>query len=214
MKINAIRLRICEARVLAIALACAVVSPAPAWAQDEEIENIRDREPDAADVAATPLGDLNLHKDEIPQLLLDAWEWPYSTEGLVNCRAVETEIARFDAVLGPDYDIEAPETDRVSVGRVAQKAIGSFIPFRSIIREISGAAEHARNFREAIMAGAVRRGFLKGFGQQRGCPYPARPASVRVVVADDDEDKDQSAKDKPAPTGQTFVSEPVVQQVE
>lgn len=217
MKISATHLRTCGVRLLATAAACSALgtTPAPALAQDEEqeVENVRDREPDAEAVAATPLSDLNLHKDEIPPLLLDARDWPYSTEGLVNCRAVEEEIARFDALLGPDYDIEAPESDRLSLGRIAQKAVGSFIPFRSIIREISGAAEHARDFREAIMAGAVRRGFLKGFGLQRGCPYPARPASVRIDL--DEKDVERSG-DRELPTGQsqTFVSEPVVQPVE
>jgi hypothetical protein len=75
------------------------------------------------------------------------------------------------------------------------------------------------------VAGAVRRGYLKGLGQQRGCSYPARPAFARVAVTGADLvawDKDAApphlqAPPQPRPdaepSGQvTFVSEPVVQE--
>jgi len=183
--------------------------PQSVLAQDNEIKVVRNQKPDAEDIATTPLSDLNLYKDDIPQILMEALEWPYSTEGLVSCDAVAAEIAKIDAVLGPDYDVETPDAGRVSVGRLAQTAIGSFIPFRGLIREISGAAEHRRAFTEAIMAGAVRRGFLKGFGHQRGCKYPARPSLVRPIKG---KDKDgEAAAINSVSDGPTFISEPVVQ---
>jgi len=33
----------------------------------------------------------------------------------------------------------------------------------------------------AIYAGSARRSFLKGIGQQRGCPWPARSATPQVI---------------------------------
>ena len=51
----------------------------------------------------------------------------------------------------------------------------SILPFRGILREVTGAAENDRALRAAYTAGMVRRGFLKGLGLGRGCKYPARP---------------------------------------
>jgi hypothetical protein len=78
-------------------------------------------------------------------------------------------------------DIADGRTDRLSTGRMAKSVVASFIPFRGVLREISGAAEQERLLQSAVYAGAVRRGFLKGLGQQRGCEYPARPAFARFV---------------------------------
>jgi hypothetical protein len=192
--------------VLAIA---ATAGTLPAVARDRE-EPIAARGPDAQDIAMTPLTDLNLKKDDIPAVLLAAATDPYESKDLNNCRALEAAITELDGALGPDMDVVIDEGDRLSTGRVAKSVVASFIPFRGILREISGAADQERDWRAAIYAGAVRRGFLKGLGQQRGCAYPARPAFARVAMPG------TKAKDaKPAAAGDTptFVSEPVVQSV-
>ena len=168
-------------RASLVALTIAVVAtPAAARNQDQPVAG---REPDAQDVAMTPLNDLNLSKDEIPAVLIAAAIDPYSSEGLNGCPAVQTAIADLDAALGPDMDVAAGETDRLSTGRMAKSVVASFIPFRGILREITGAAGQERALQSAIYAGAVRRGFLKGLGQQQGCAYPARPAFARVAMA-------------------------------
>jgi len=131
----------------------------------------------------TPLNDLNLANDEIPALLLTAISDPYASEGLTDCRAIEVAIAGLDGALGPDIDVTSAGSDRLSPGRMAKSVVASFIPFRGVLREISGAAEQERVLRAAIYAGAVRRGFLKGLGQQKGCDYPARPAFTRVAIS-------------------------------
>ena len=110
-------------------------------------------------------------------------------------------------------DLVEDDRDRISWGRVATSAVGSFIPFRSVLRELSGAADHKRDFEAAIYAGAVRRGFLKGLGQQRGCAYPARPAQARVAFAEDRKRKKKEEAVPPQESRVTFVSEPVVQEV-
>ena len=152
------------------AAALALLAPAPAMAQMQEPE------PDAEDVARTPLEDFNIDSDDIPEVLLTAAENPYADEGLTSCNAIVAEIAALDTVLGADFDIATDEDGGgLSEGRVAKSIVGSFIPFRGIVREVSGANKREREVNRAVTAGMVRRGYLKGLGQQRGCSYPARP---------------------------------------
>lgn len=192
--------------VIALAL---VAAPLSARDQDKPVAN---QTPDAEDVAMTPITDLNLNKDEIPPVLLAAAEDPYASAGLASCADITAALAPLDSVLGPDMDVAEQENDRVSAGAVAKSVVASFIPFRGIIRELSGAAEHQRNFQAAIYAGAVRRGFLKGLGQRMDCPYPARPAFARVVAPTAPAKvTPRAAAPATASEQGTFVSRPVVQ---
>lgn len=193
---------------LALAFALSFLS-APALAQDER-EPAANRTPDAGDVAMTPITDLNLAKDDIPSVLLAAQAAPYASVGIRSCDDIAAAIAPLDAALGPDMDVTEGENERVSPGAVAKSVVASFIPFRGILRELSGAAEHQREFQAAIYAGAVRRGYLKGLGEQKGCPYPARPAFARIEV----KTSRNAAPDAPPAAEQIgFISEPIVQQV-
>ncbi len=136
-------------------------------------------EPDAREVAKTPLRDLNIDARDIPEVLQKAALDPYATKGMGKCNALVSEIAALDSVLGADYDIaEANDGDRFSEGRIGQSVVGSVIPFRGILREVTGAAANDRALRAAYTAGMVRRAYLKGWGQGRGCPYPARPKAA------------------------------------
>jgi hypothetical protein len=189
---------------------------APAVAREHD-QPAASREPDAQDVAMTPLSDLNLAKTEVPPVLLTAMNDPYSSAGLDQCRQIETAIAEIDGVLGPDMDVATGTRQRLSTGRMAKSVVASFIPFRGVLRELSGAAEQERIWNNAIYAGAVRRGFLKGLGQQRGCDYPARPAFARVAVSAPAPAKAKKGRVKvapaPAPQETAYVSEPVVQRI-
>lgn len=143
---------------------------------------MRNEEPDVKDIAKTPVTDLNLDKREIPQILIDAQQRPYQLEDGRRCQTLISEISQLDEVLGPDFDLPEEERSRISAGRVAKTVVGSFIPFRGLIREVSGANDHDRRVRAAIQAGLARRGFLKGIGLARGCAYPARPASKKDIA--------------------------------
>ena len=199
-----------------LAGACLLAVGTPLAAQDEEV--VRGREPDMADLAATPVTDLNLMRDEIPEILLQAVLDPYEDTGLKKCDDIAEAIFDLDLVLGPDVDISDSD-DGMSWRNAAQKVIGSFIPFRRVIREISGAAQHQREFETAILYGAVRRGYLKGIGQQKGCSYPARPAFERVQVTEEDlveietapPEKEAEPELVTDADGVTFYSDPVVQ---
>jgi hypothetical protein len=168
---------------MGIAALVLAATPAVALAQDTNPqEPVTNRDVTAVDVATTPITDLGLRKGEIPQVLLAAQANPYDLTGMTACAAISAEIARFDAVLGDDLDLPQVKGSAISPGRVAQAAVGSFIPFRGLIREISGANAHERKLQAAIYAGGLRRAFLKGVGQQGGCPYPARVATPDIAA--------------------------------
>ena len=162
-------------------------APVPARAMNDEKVT-------AVDVLATPAGDLNLRKGKIPALLDAAVADPYNLAGLRTCAQLSAAVTDLDAILGPDRDIPADRAEKLSVGRVAQSAVGSFIPFRGIIREVSGANGHQRKVEDAVEAGTARRSFLKGYGQARGCAYPAREVTPRALAALEA----QAARDKAA----------------
>jgi hypothetical protein len=177
---------------LPLAAAALVSLPATASAQnkpadpsraEEPAKPITERDVGAKDVALTPLTDLGLRKGEIPQLLIDAQYWPYDLTGLTRCPQIAAAIGQLDAVLGDDIDVAIAKGQSVLPGRVAQSVVGSFIPFRGVIRELSGASAQDRRVQAAIYAGMARRSFLKGVGQQRGCRYPARSATPGIIAA-------------------------------
>ena len=85
------------------------------------------------------------------------------------------EIAKLDTALGEDYDLAGKEKTGMSGKKVAKGVVGSFIPFRGLVREVSGAAGDKRKAEAAVRAGIARRAYLKGLGQGKGCQYPARP---------------------------------------
>ncbi|MEM1196962.1 MAG: hypothetical protein AAGH57_12720 [Pseudomonadota bacterium] len=130
---------------------------------------------DVKDVAQTPLEDVGLSKEDISQILLAAAENPYAAAGNGQCSALIGEIAKLDNILGDDYDIAADKEEGISTKKAAKSVVGSIIPFRGVVREISGAAGNERKAEAAIAAGMVRRGYLKGLGEAKGCRYPARP---------------------------------------
>lgn len=161
--------------------AAALVLLAPAARADEEKERpVTDQTVTATDVAKTPLSDLNLSKDPVPEILITAEQDPYTLAGLKKCNQFVAAVQPLDAVLGPDYDIATPEQRRLTAGTVGQAVVGSLIPFRGVIREVSGASKHEAEFRQAILAGMMRRAYLKGVGLKLGCAYPARPADEKT----------------------------------
>ncbi|WOE76508.1 hypothetical protein [Alterisphingorhabdus coralli] len=135
----------------------------------------------AVDVATQPAEDLNLKKHKIPDELQEIEEAPYSMEGISNCRSIQNAVKRLDKVLGDDLDVveedSAADKRRKTAGSLGKSLVGGLIPFRGLVREITGAAGQERRYNQAVYAGVVRRSFLKGIGKQRGCRFPASPKS-------------------------------------
>lgn len=155
----------------------------------------------AGDVVTKPLADFNLKKDEVPEVLATAREKPYDLTGMKRCPAIAAAVANLDAVLGDDIDVARDDgRATINVGNIAKSLVGSLIPFGGVIREISGANAQQRKWQEAIYAGSVRRAYLKGIGQQRGCKYPAAAATpqdaARLWAARDAAEKAEKADGK------------------
>lgn len=201
--------RIAAASVAAVLL----LGPTLARANDPPITN---REPDALDVAKTPMTDLNLSRTEIPALLVEAQQRPYALHNLGNCAQIAAAVEEFDGILGPDVDLPQGERARLSEGRIAQWAVARLIPFRSIIREISGANKQERLIAAAIQAGIARRSFLKGVGAARGCAYPASAATETVIAqhAAAETKADEKAKAARIEAESAVVNEPPRQPAE
>ena len=125
------------------------------------------------DALVQPAKDINLKKDEIPARLLEIQKAPYDLTGIDGCRALTSEIISLRSILGPDVKEEAElsraEKRERSVSRVAGGMLGSFIPFRGVVREVTGANAAEQRYQAALSAGFARRSFLKGVAFSRGC---------------------------------------------
>ena len=135
----------------------------------------------AREVVKQPLKDLNVVQDAIPAALLKAQVAPYARPQEESCHGVRVEIYELDFALGQDLDADKVPDDSMSkkianeTYNLARGAISGLIPYRGILRRVTGAEKHARAINEALLAGAVRRSYLKGFGESLGCAYPAAP---------------------------------------
>ncbi|WP_332768971.1 hypothetical protein [Phenylobacterium sp.] len=141
------------------------------------------RESMGAAVAA-PLRDVNLLRTKIPPVLLEALADPYQRPVPPTCARLAELIRPLNAAMGDDLD--EPDIDNQSVqvrgkdaalGAVASVA-SDIIPFRGWVRKLTGAERHDTLVAAAITAGGVRRAYLKGLGEARGCPPPATPSHI------------------------------------
>ena len=168
--------------IYATACGCALFA-APAIAQTAVAPaNVR-----AEDVAMSPLSDLNVRKKNVPVVLDMAMAKPYDLAGIKSCKGLTTAIMDLDAALGDDIDVATGEKSDMekagnSAGAIAKSVLGSFIPFRGVVRELSGANAQEKLWDRALYAGTARRAFLKGMGEQRGCAWPARSATPAVLA--------------------------------
>jgi hypothetical protein len=144
----------------------------------ETAKNGSEAERAMGDIVTTPLQDINLKKKRIPEVLELARGGPYEMTGLASCASINRKVAALSGVLGTDFD--TPEDRRPNRGRqaasVGKSVVESLIPFRGIIREVSGAAAAQREWDAAIDAGLARRGFLRGVARSRGCRVTGYPS--------------------------------------
>lgn len=134
----------------------------------------------AEDAAMTPVEDVNLKKKEIPPVLLSAQEDPYAAASTRDCGQITAALVALDEVLGPDFDSAEQTGKGLSPTGVAKSVVGSFIPFRGVIREVSGAAGAQRRYEAAVDAGIARRGYLRGIARTKGCrPAPTKQAAAK-----------------------------------
>jgi hypothetical protein len=138
------------------------------------------KESSIVDAASTPLRDLNVIRAHIPDVLRDARKHPYLAPDDQSCEALLAAVQALDDVLGPDLDAPASASKPRLLERandaandafvnVVQGAAEDVVPFRSWVRQLSGAERYSRDVAAAIAAGAARRGFLRGLCVARDC---------------------------------------------
>jgi hypothetical protein len=130
-----------------------------------------------AAAATTPLSDLNVVRADIPDVLKAAAAAPYAPPADASCAGLAAGIHALDEVLGPDIDAPVSGANPGLLDRGEDAATGALqrtaegvIPFRGWVRKLSGAERYARHVSAAIVAGGVRRGYLKGLAAARACP--------------------------------------------
>ncbi|WP_443747812.1 hypothetical protein [Asticcacaulis solisilvae] len=182
--------------------------PAAADGRSQVVHSSADPDNDWGDAVTAPLQDLNLKRVRIPQILLDAMQRPYDLNGLDRCDAISDEVRKLDTVLGADLDEPPPPPDKSTMGqkggRMANNAaVGavrgatrSVIPFRGLVRQMTGAEQHDKEVNAAIQAGKVRRAYLKGVGMNKNCAPPAAPAWFKPKPVDDTDDGSTGKKRK------------------
>jgi hypothetical protein len=142
-----------------------------------------------------PFRDLSLVREVAPEVLQRAAAGPYDVARIASCAAAQAEVADLDAALGPDLEPDGKASGLTVQGLAADLLGGAIgLPFRGVVRHLTGAEQRDQALRAAVLAGMVRRGFLKGRMAVTGSalPPPATPAAPAQ----------QSAKPAPpSPTG-------------
>jgi hypothetical protein len=109
---------------------------------------------------------------DVPQLLKDIKADPYKQPGQPICDTVPLEIQQITDLIGPDLNTQATADDKSLASRGADVARG-LVPYRGVVRFVTGANKKDEELREAIMAGYARRGFLRGIQLNLKChPEP------------------------------------------
>ena len=149
--------------------------------------------------ATAPFRDLNLRRDHIPIELQDL-RTPYDPIIPMTCENIGFEVRILNTLLSLDVDDEiefeareaeqdneddnenrfANKTSDFALDTVASEARG-MIPFRGVVRYISGANSHDKKVQAAYDKGYLRRSFLKGVGLGLGCTYPAAPHPIDIT---------------------------------
>lgn len=126
----------------------------------------------SVEIGTQPARDVGVMKRQIPPILEKAQQEPYSLQGLKTCKQLAAEVTELNTVLGSDYKV-GNELKENKAGKLAEaggkSVINAIIPFRGIVRELTGAAPSDRRMNAAVDAGLARRGFLRGVHANRKC---------------------------------------------
>ena len=137
-----------------------------------------------SDAALSPLEDINLKRAAIPEEFKDIRN-PYAVDPETSCETIAKEVTTLDSLLGRDWDVPPPDkkglNDRAADGAstafldAVSSGASGIIPYRGIVRTVTGANSQATKVRKAYERGSHRRTFLKAIGLMKGCAYPAAP---------------------------------------
>lgn len=181
--------RILSAIAFCLASAACATNSNQAPADGEASESATDRaiqrsQDGFSDAALSPLEDVNLKRTKIPEEFKKIRN-PYAVDPEVSCDMIAKEVTTLDGLLGRDWDIPPPDkkglSDRAADGAstafldAVSSGASGFIPYRGLVRTVTGANSHATKVRKAYERGSHRRTFLKGIGLMKNCAYPASP---------------------------------------
>ena len=132
---------------------------------------------------SAPLHDLNILRQGIPPVLVSAVNDPYAPPTPLSCGLLAEDIEELDVALGADFNEpntpQSPSLTRNN-GHIALALVQSgarlLLPYSGLVSTVTGARRHDQQVIEAITAGSVRRGYLKGLGEAYHCRPPALPA--------------------------------------
>jgi hypothetical protein len=126
----------------------------------------------SVEIGTQPVRDVGVMKRQIPPILEKAQQEPYSLKGLKTCKQLAAEVTELNTVLGPDYKV-GNELKENKAGKLAEAGgktvVNAIIPFRGLVRELTGAAPADRRLNAALDAGYARRGFLRGVHAKQKC---------------------------------------------
>lgn len=171
-------------KMIAISAALVMLTPAIAQAQEQKEQKEQSKQEEKRDdtldkagkIASQPAKDVGLDKDEIPPVLVKAVENPYAPPPSRTCKGLNAAMAELNAVLGADFTV-GTQANENRTGKIAEAVgktiVNSLIPFRGLVREISGAAPAERRLQAAVTAGIARRGYLRGLASAKGCKISA-----------------------------------------
>lgn len=149
-----------------LAAACTTASPGPGTSTQPR---------PIITAAQQPLRDLSVLREPTPTVLDEALRAPYAVpDG--GCPAARAQGLQLDAVLGPDVDAPKPKEGRVQAFTAEAVRSAASLPYRGLVRKVSGAAALDEARSAAILAGMVRRGYLKGL--LRACAGESTAATV------------------------------------
>jgi len=192
--------------ILPLLAACATKGEPP----PQKIQTTSDANKDGIDGAVSaPLRDMNLLRTKIPPALLEAMADPYARPRRTSCDTLIALVTPLDVALGEDVDRHPPEENedlmdrgKRMAGSAAFGAMASaaqdLIPMRGWVRKLSGAEKHDRLVQTAMASGAIRRAYLKGLGEARGCNPPATPQHLAAPAPAVVEKRFPWMKDQPA----------------
>ena len=118
-----------------------------------------------------PLHDLTLMRENPPAALLAAQAQPYRIADGATCETLSSEIEALDQILGPDVDAPPRPRQGGNLASLTVDALGGVVslPYRGILRRVTGADRRDETLRAAILAGLARRSFLKGMAAGERC---------------------------------------------
>ncbi len=131
-----------------------------------------------AKAATTPVEDFGLKRDAIPPAIVAAVSSRYIPPR--SCPEARALISGLDAILGFDIDYVDTEIDTMwekgtraasnLIVDAARDQVTGLIPFRGVVRKLSGAEANKKAMTKALEVGRARRSFLKGWISGGACP--------------------------------------------